>query len=71
MLNLKETRDLLARVKWFFQSTLSRTCVAVLLPNAIVYRPEDSLTTSMANELLKVAHDGASSVLNRTMYWVM
>lgn len=71
VLNMKETRDLLARVLFVYQGSLSRTCVAALLPNGIVYNPEDPQSTLMTNDLLKVAHDGASSLMTRVFYWVM
>jgi hypothetical protein len=45
VLNLKETRDLLARVMFFFYGNLNRTDVAGLLPNGMTYRPEDGTTT--------------------------
>jgi hypothetical protein len=44
VLNLKETRDLLALVKFFYQGTLNRTDTASLLPYGMLYRPEDGTT---------------------------
>jgi hypothetical protein len=71
VLNLKETRDLLSRVQFVFQGDLSRTSVSEFLPNGIVYTPEDPQSTGMANELVKVAHDGASSIMIRVFHWVL
>jgi len=71
VLNLKETRDLLARVKFFYQGTLSRTDTASLLPNGMLYRPEDGTTIQMTTDLMKVASDGTSAILIRTFHWVL
>jgi hypothetical protein len=66
--NLKEARDLLARVKFFYNGTLNRTDVAEFLLNAIMYKPEDSTSLLMTNELMKVANDGTSAILTRTFH---
>jgi hypothetical protein len=65
VLNMKEIRDLLARIKFFYHGTLSRTRtdVAELLPSAMTFRPEHGATLLMTNELVKVSSDGVSAIL--------
>ncbi|KAH8800473.1 hypothetical protein F5884DRAFT_863188 [Xylogone sp. PMI_703] len=70
-LDLRMTRELLARVKFLYSGTLTRTSVGDLLPSGVRVRPGEAGGRAMANQLTQTAHHGARSILKRILQWLI
>ncbi|RFU24438.1 hypothetical protein B7463_g11900, partial [Scytalidium lignicola] len=57
-LDVRMTRELLARVIFLYAGSLTRTSVGALLPRGIRIRPGESSGLAMATELTQTAHNG-------------
>ncbi|KAH8805610.1 hypothetical protein F5884DRAFT_755176 [Xylogone sp. PMI_703] len=71
VLNMRTEREPVSRVLFIYQGGLTHDSVAAVLPAGITIRPDDARSQSMVDELLRVSHHGASSILRRVLMWTM
>ncbi|KAH8820479.1 hypothetical protein F5884DRAFT_849740 [Xylogone sp. PMI_703] len=71
VLNLRMSRDLLARVIFIYRGHLERGDVANLLPTGASLGPDNLGTRVMMDELVRVSRDGAVAILKKVFMWLL